>query len=230
MGAKGNQVVIYSMLLDANEDLAMILPVPISEDRDEDSVKFVDLSNYKSFFPQLDRAFPTADSFGAAPESIKPIAESALAVQSVGSFEASFVPAVDDFDRLDPRFRIDKEVWAKLPQFTDHGFVVFKLKAGRSLVHPMAFAFPARDRNRITFPTVHIHDGSVHQRAEFDHALYCQAHSSEVKMTWQESTAPLGRYINAPAAKGTVRGNEHVYKKSYVGEFENEDIVVSAIA
>ena len=58
MGAQGNQVVIYSMILETESDVAMVLPVPVTEARDEASVKFINLSAYEDFFPKLDRAFP----------------------------------------------------------------------------------------------------------------------------------------------------------------------------
>ncbi len=225
MGAKGNQVVIYSMTLESKNDVAMILPIPVSDERDDDSVQFVDLSNYKEFFPQLDRGFPGPLTFGTPRKSRS---TSSIRVQSVGNYAASFIPTVDDFDRVDEQFRIPRKIWAKLPQYENHGFVVFQLRAGKAEVHPMAFAYPAKDRQKIVFPTVHIHDGKVHAKAEFDHALYCQTDSSEVKMKWEESVGPLGRYINAPAAKGLVRGNEHVYKLQLTGEFENEDVIVGS--
>jgi hypothetical protein len=50
MGARGNQVVIYSMVLEAEQDLAMVLPVPVAEQRDEDSVSFIDLSLSPDFW------------------------------------------------------------------------------------------------------------------------------------------------------------------------------------
>ncbi len=231
MGARGNQVVIYSMVLEAEQDLAMVLPVPVAEQRDEDSVSFIDLSLSPDFFPKLDRAFPrpklrTSSSapFASALDPGKP-----LEVQAVGSFEASFVPRVTDFERLDERFRLPDGVWEKLPQFADHGFVVFKLKAGRTRVHPMAFAYPARDRTKIVFPTVHIHDGTVHPRADFDHSLYCQSESSEVRMGWQESVALAAGYVNATRLRGSVLGDRHVYKRQIVGEFENADVSVAAV-
>ncbi len=231
VGPAGNQVVIYSMVLEAEQDLAMVLPVPVAEERDEASVRFLDLSGYADFFPKLDRAFPAprsrfpeSDPFGAAPAG-----GATLRVESVGSFEASFVPRVADFLRLDERFRIPPETWADLPQFADHGFVVFKLKAGRARVHPMGFAFPTRDRAKLTFPTVHIHDGAVHPRARFDHALYCQSDSTEVKMGWQESVALAAGYVSPARLHGAVLGDRHVYKRSLVGEFENADVVAGAV-
>jgi hypothetical protein len=231
MGARGNQVVIYSLYLEAEEDLAMVLPVPVTADRNENSVSFINLSLYPDFFPKLDRAFPVprpkpasrSDPFGAVPGAAAP-----LTVQSVGSFEASFVPRMEDFLRLDERFRIAPEIWRDLPEFADHGFVVFKLKAGAAKVHPMAFAYPARDRTKITFPTVHIHDGTVHHLADFDHALYCQSESPEVRMEWQESVALAGGYVNATILHGSVLTDRHVYKRTMKGRLKNADVVVAA--
>ena len=231
MGAKGNQVVIYSMVLDADSDLAMILPIPVKAGSPEKSVKFIDLSLDKNFFPMLDRAFPQLDTFGGRSSS-GPFGggggRGRLEVQQVGSFDASFVPTVSDFDRVDPEFRIEQGIWASLPEFKDHGFVVFKLRKGRARVHPMAFAYPARDTGRIVFPTVHIHDGEVHGEAKFDHSLYCQTSSPEVKMQWQESVALAAGYLKILRLKGTVRGDEHVYKKQFVGAFENQDMSVAS--
>ena len=231
MGAQGNQVVIYSMILETENDVAMVLPVPVTEARDEASVKFINLSAYEDFFPKLDRAFPAPRMFGGGADPFGGSVKSApaLEVKSVGNFAASFVPRIGDFSRLDEQFRIPDGVWKKLPQYADYGFVVFKLKAGHTRVHPMAFSFPARDRSRITFPTVHIHDGTVHPVAAFDHSLYCQSSSSEVKISWQESVALAGGYVNLLKLQGTVTGNAHVYKRQMVGDFENVDVMVPSV-
>lgn len=92
----------------------------------------------------------------------------------------------------------------------------------------MAFAYPARDRTKITFPTVHIHDGTVHAAADFDHALYCQSDSPEVRMGWQESIALAGGYVNGTLLHGTVLTDRHVYKQTMKGLLENEDVVIAA--
>lgn len=88
-----------------------------------------------------------------------------LRVHEVGSFEASFVPSLADFSRLDARFRLPDGLWEGLPIYADYGFAVFKLKAGERKVHPMAFEFASRDRRQLFFPTVHIHDGQIAERA-----------------------------------------------------------------
>lgn len=102
MGERGTQVVIYSMVLETDNDVAMVLPVPVAGARDEEGVKFIGLSASGDFFPELERAFPVprsfvkgGDPFGGAP------AGRTLEVKSVGNFDASFVPRVGDFNRLD---------------------------------------------------------------------------------------------------------------------------------
>ena len=48
-GAGGRQFVVYSMLLAAKQELAMILPLPTPKAPDEDAVRFVSLKDYADF-------------------------------------------------------------------------------------------------------------------------------------------------------------------------------------
>ena len=153
-----------------------------------------------------------------------PLAKSdPLPVVEVGSFEASFVPAIKDFDRLDARFRLPGGVWEKLPQYKEFGFAVFKLKKGEKKVHPMAFEFPRADKDVLFFPTVHIHDGTVPTKATFDHTLYCQV-ASEPPVTWDESPALAGEFMKASEAKGMIDADAHVYRKIMRGMHANKDV------
>ncbi len=54
-------------------------------------------------------------------------APATILVHDVSSFEASFVPTLEDFDRLDERFRIPPDAIGKIPRYRDYGFAVFKL-------------------------------------------------------------------------------------------------------
>lgn len=218
------------MRLDADQDLAMILPVPVIAGSLENSVKFLDFSAYPSFFEDLEKNFPVLRD-GNANDPFGDVASySRLKVQKVGSFDASFVPSAADFSRLDERFRLSGDVWEKLPQYADYGFVVFKLRKGVAQVHPMGFAFPSRERSQITFPTVHIHDGKVHKKAKFDHTLYCQSPSSEVAMKWEESLYIAQYAVKCSKASGTVRPKQHIYKRSLLGNFKNDDLVIATAA
>ena len=160
--------------------------------------------------------------------SMPPPAPKKLAVQQIGSYEASFVPSEADFRRLDERFRLPASTWASLPIYHDYGFAVFKLKAGAHVVHPMAFEFPRRYPNRLFFPTVHIHDGKVHQTADFDHTLYCQKRlTDKANLTaWAESPQTAGQFMQMDHTAGIVLAPDHCYKMPVYGRRKNADIYV----
>src|SRR5215467_6262836 len=171
----GRQLLVYSMTINARNDLAMILPLPVKTPAGEKDVKFIDLKEYSEFFADMERGFynlppPAAGGFVA----LSAARSQKLEVIQVGNFEASFVPTQKDFSRLDERFRLPPDAWKQLPQYESYGFAVFKLKSGEMKVHPMAFSFPREKARALFFPTVHIHDGKVHSKAHFDHALFCQ--------------------------------------------------------
>jgi hypothetical protein len=219
------------MSFEAGEDLAMILPIPVKKGTGDGGIQFVNLEKYPKIFDDMEKGFPVPPSIGISrdTDSKFPTQSLQLKVEEVGSFEASFVPTMDDFDRLDPRFRIEKNVWAKIPGYESFGFAVFQLKAGkRQHVHPMAFTFPTADTGQIFFPTVHIHDGEVHPKEHFDHSLYCQTDSNEVKMIWEESTGHARQFLKERLTKETIRPDEHVYKLSVRGKRKNEDILAAS--
>jgi hypothetical protein len=240
----GRQLLVYGMTFDANEDLAMILPIPVPARSPDDTVRFVDLSGCPTFFDDLNALFPpqeVPEEQGITRQAPMP---HALVVHEVGDFEASFVPTPGDFARLDERFRLPADVFDALPRYADWGFAVFKLKkpgarGGRSglfglfkssapksssprKVHPMAFEFPRRDASALFFPTVHVHDGRVHPTAEFDHELYCQTDAEwEPLMEWARSESTADRL--APAAREWASPSSWIYKQSLTGELPNRD-------
>lgn len=112
-----NQCFVDEMKLDAREELAMILPIPVVQPAKEDAVKFADLSGYPGFFKDLEKAFPAPQPFAAANGSLSLRSAPVLKVQRVGSFNASFVPTIADFSRLDAQFRLDNSVWKSLPRY-----------------------------------------------------------------------------------------------------------------
>src|SRR5262245_60267255 len=55
---EGRQYLVYSMRIDAAEDLAMILPIPVPSGSAENAVKFINLEKYPEFFVHMRRGFP----------------------------------------------------------------------------------------------------------------------------------------------------------------------------
>jgi len=223
----GRQYLVYSMTLSAKDDLAMILPIPVPKHSKEDAVRFINLEKYADFFKDLVAGFPSR-SRGRASLGLGEAAGAKLEVKKVGSFDASFVPAIKDFKRLDERFRLPAGVWDKLPMYTDYGFAVFKLRKGAAQVHPMAFEFPRADPKQLFFPTVHIHDGKVHPKAHFDHALYCQQAEDENLpiLKWQESVQPAGLFMKVDKAQGVLAKDGHCYLLRLRGNLKNEDTMI----
>jgi hypothetical protein len=240
------QALVYQMTLAATEALAMVLPLPVPAGTGDDAVKFVDLEGYDAFFDDVARCFPPPQSFGpGGPPLTRGMMQSkTLKVHQVGKFEASFVPTVKDFDRLDERFRMPDGVFDKLPMYKDWGFAVFQLKDfGGGIVdkvkrvfssgplktekiHPMAFTFPRRDRDALFFPTLHVHDGVVHDTAQFDHVLYLQHDEDGVTLPGFGSGLPAKGIVDSVKAKGLVAESLRLRSRTLKGALKNEDIFV----
>jgi hypothetical protein len=240
----GQQFLVYSMSYAAASDLAMVLPLPVPPSPSEDAVRFISLQRYPTFFDDMRRGFPRMETTGAL--GAKPVSLDApkLRVHDVGDFEASFVPRIADFNRLEDRFRIPPDVWERLPAYHDYGFAVFKLKASGSQwltgalgqlfgggnrkprrVHPMAFTFPRRNPELLYFPTVHIHDREVHPDAMFDHMLYCQpdAGMDNYLQGWEPSDRPASAFMAIARTEGIVNPDQHCWRHSLKGRLQNHD-------
>jgi hypothetical protein len=227
---EGRQFLVYSMRFKAGEELAMILPIPVPKESKEDAVKFLNLEKYDNFFTDMRAGFPVPATLGppSRGDVKKDLPNKKLEVVEVGSFVASFVPSIKDFARLDERFRLPTDVWNKLPQYKNWGFAVFQLKKGEMKVHPMAFEFPRANPRQLFFPTVHIHDGQVHDKADFHHALYLQPANSEVLLPdgWEESTQPAGMFMNMKKSAGLFNPELHCYRMGIHGMQKNQDTLV----
>ena len=226
-----DQFLVYSMRFSAKEDLSMVLPLPVPQGTQEDAVRFINLEKYPSFFKDMESGFPAPPVPRGAPLIAMGALESVrLKVVEVGGFEASFVPTLADFDRLDERFRLPAGTWERIPAYRDFGFAVFKLRKEAHSVHPMAFRFPRREPKRLFFPTVHIHDGEVHREANFDHSLYCQPGLNAQDRfdkarpgSWQETMREASTFMKTQLAQGIVNPAERCYRLKLNGVRKNAD-------
>jgi hypothetical protein len=228
------QFLVYGMDLTVGQELAMVLPLPVPPSSGEDAVRFIDLAAYPDFFLDLRKGFPYQE-LTLAP-NVAPAAAGGprlLKVHHVGHFEASFVPTIADFARLEARFRLPWPVWEELPHYRDYGFAVFKLRDGarglaRRTIHPMAFEFPRREPRRLFFPTVHVHDGRVHPDARFDHTLYCQVdpHQHDALGAWQPSPRPARQFMDMARAGELIDGDAPCHRVTLRGTQKNVDTFI----
>lgn len=221
------QSLVYEMHLASPSDVAMILPLPVNKAA-SDPVQFVDLSKYPRFFDDMDNMFPPRPRSRSSNGPVSASLSMPLPVQQVGNFDASLVPSLADFPRLDPSFRLPDEVWNHLPAYADYAFAVFQLQAGDAQIHPMALTFHASDPKSLYFPTTHVHDGSVPDFAAFDHTLYTQVPTDSSQ--WIQgtklptNTMIVNHNLLGDRTKGLVASQLPAFRCRLSGLLNNQDI------
>ena len=244
----GWQYLVYQMKFKSNEKNAMVLPLPVQLPAGEKgSIEFISLQEHQRFFHDLNDGFPLQAYPSAQVDSrAMPSNKAILQVHQVGDFIASFVPTVDDFDRLDPQFRIPRESWDQIPHYSDYGFAVFQLQTLEGKPHPMAFKFRSRlnqpEGRSLFFPTIHIHDGEVHAREQFDHTLFLQDPAfdnvcgnykqrgylvTDPATGYVRSKWPARQFCDVEACQGIVAPDGLVHRLEMRGRLENADVLAS---
>ncbi len=237
----GRQVLAYAMHYRAAEPLALVLPVPVPDGTAESAVEWIDLQGCPRLFEQLGRAF--GDKPSAISRSPKNTSAN-LKVARVGSFEASFAPTSEDLVRLDPHFTLPPEVIAALPEMKDRGFVIARLHPEATTIHPIGLIFPRRHPDHVFFPTLHVHDGTVHTLAHFDHAVYVQQTKAPANQPaarralrrlgqttlpggiWDSIGSPLKEILDPATTNGLVIPDVPILRLRLVGQFANADLLV----
>ncbi len=219
LDGEGEEVLAYQMRLSVGSEVAMVLPLPVAPTHRQKAVRFIDVSGHTDFFDRLDAVWNQYPSRQAGPQSKS---SRWLEVERVGSYEASYVPDVASFERIDPRFRLPDGFFSALPGYHDYGFAVFRLAPGEQTVHPMALRFRTRDSGRLFFPTVHVHDGRVHRKAHFDHSLYFQSATSGTHAEAPQVPELEARF-RASAPRELVAETGPLFRRRLVGRLENRD-------
>ena len=232
----GTQFLAYQMNYESSDQNAMILPLPVKRPSNEKSLNFIDLKDYDAFFDELADGFPfhSPPSIGCS-APFHPASRHDLEVFKVGNYIASFVPTIPDFDRLDSKFKLPNEIWQTIPRYHEFGFAVFQLAAGALKPHPMAFEFHSANDD-LFFPTIHIHDGEIHESEEFDHILYMQhagldstvygyenSHVADKSTGLIRSKYVASQFCDLDKSAGLVDGNLLLHRKIVRGNLPNSD-------
>jgi hypothetical protein len=238
--SRNTQFLAYQMSYESADTNAMILPLPVRRPKQKGSLRFIDLSHYEDFFDDLADGFPyIAPSFQIGCSLPMNHTGFDLEVFEVGNYIASFVPTLSEFSRLDQRFNLPDATWSKIPQYTDFGFAVFQLAKGSLKPHPMAFEFEI-EIAPIYFPTLHIHDGKIHETEEFDHVLYLQHAGFDSRVYGYQNSNVVDKSTNlvrskyvanqfcdVDASSGIVDGDLLVHRRIIRGNHDNRDTEIS---
>jgi hypothetical protein len=225
--ATGRQILVYSMTINADADLTMILPLPRRSGVDEFDVNFIEMSSYQDFFDDIAKAVTIGHSTCRSPRSSQDaLPKPTLVVRNVGSFEASFAPTRADLNRLDSRFKLKPNFWRPLPAYKGFGFAVFKLRSGLKRIHPMAQEFPCREPDALFFPTVHVHDGgSVPAVPDFEDKLFFLSAKGPWLREWFASGAPAKNIMRVPSLPSNlVNLEQECYLVEVHGQRANRDV------
>ena len=77
----------------------------------------------------------------------------------------------------------------------------------------------------VIFACGEIHDGKIHEKAKFDHSLFCQV-TGDAPLKWEESPELADAFVKVKQTDGIVDPNAHVYRKLMKGSFDNKDVLV----
>ena len=228
---KKRQIVIYSNNVSTRTTTnMMILPVPTPR-----SVKFIDLSNYKDVFKDLEQDFTgyllsaNSRSFGQS---------KSLEVFHVGSYDCSILQTMTDFDNLDPNYfkKPDQTLLNILKEhYKSFGFIICKLKSGDHNYHPIAYTHDIVG-GKVLVPTRHYHpNGSIFNSSMFgknpndeddwDHDIYvwnCKKFSEAtecIKYALKENS-------KIPFETGPITNK---CKYTIKGTFTNSDLMIPVI-
>ncbi|HUS36026.1 MAG TPA: hypothetical protein VM680_11810 [Verrucomicrobiae bacterium] len=219
------QFLVYEMRVAATEPVAMVLPLPVDQSKGENGVRFIDLQGYPNLFESLYFTFSpppkNAEYFmgmGGGGRS--------LAVQKVGAYDASFVPTIADFLRLDERFRLPDETWKKLPAYKEWGLRC--LSCGRPSSGTIRWRFRLIGRVMRRF----FSDGSYSRREGarergLRSRFVLPAGGERAGVERLDGIArAAAQFVDVQKAKGIVDGERHCYKYSIKGRRSNRDIYV----
>lgn len=152
------QITVYSnQVNNVSESNAMILPVPHPS-----TVQFIDLSNYKHLFTDLDEVFYKTESTLRSTNSLYFSTDSdKLQVFNVGSYKVSLALGLNDLTRVDKSvFSLSSGCYDLLKSSYDStfGFIICKLAKGLENYHPFAYSHQMIKPGQLFIPTKHYHD------------------------------------------------------------------------
>lgn len=161
-----------------SKPLAMILPVPLYG-KGVDSIKMVDMTNYKGMFDELDKVFPDPrsldDSFGM---------RGSLKIHTCGPYKYSVVPDINSFDRL-KGYTIGDYIVPLLSSRYSKGYAFLVCTLDKSAEYaPIAYVHPCNGKT-LFVPTFHEHGNGKEEIStdDWDHKIYSISKDTNTSLT-----------------------------------------------
>jgi len=216
---QGNQLTVYQNNAESQTKNAMILPVPLIA-----GVELLNMEDFKNIFKELSNYFPKMMSYGLM-GGLMSNSRSAktLKIHYVGSYQASIVESLVDFERLDTSFRLNPTVKEILQEhYPQFGFIVCQLLEGKKDYEPFAYRHKTIG-GKVFVPTRHYHgEGPPETSSDWDHEIYsvgCLSPDSQHSARYSDEVAELCKYA------GVNINDTYLSKLEISGHHENYDVV-----
>ena len=211
------QLTVYSNQVSLKNEGFMVLPFPGK------FVKFVDLTERKELFKDLEEYFPKSRT-----KSLSYSYESKL--EQVGSYQAV---AMSDFKELSMTSKklnidLDSEVLSFLEKHysSGFGFVVFRLMKEMEY-HPFGYVHTT-DTGKMFVPTMHYHglNDSKEIKADWHHKIYLLNRELDIDMVKiQNFKVPVDEHIfDFRSLPGDLELPQYLTKYRIQGNFPNVDL------
>jgi len=229
------QLTIYSNQAHAantsDPNNAMILPIPSA--RRGDDVKLHDFSSLPGLFDTLESCFPIELSLSTNFSWDN----STLDVVSVGDYQCSVVPSVEEFDRLQSgTFNVTRQIRELLQHHyrQDYCFLVCRFREGGSF-HPIAYSHAMPTGGHVFIPTRHDHGDittMLPQLPHWDHDIYmCNVTTDEHSTINASATRTLDHFFSSwPVQVPRPKGRHMLQKMTIKGSYPNRDLAGQAHA
>jgi hypothetical protein len=221
----GRQFLAYNFRYEADDDFALILPLPTPPETLPTDVRFIDLSGYDAFFRDLRRGFPTPPGETEKMSLTDRIIEKVRDWLDIDTTQAAitFAPNHAALSHIQDQFQLTADVLRLLERFDKAGFVCLKLAAGTNRVPPMAFEFPRRRSTELFFPTALAIGADLDATAAFNYQLFCQA--GRLPPEWR-SVQPAPNVMKADKTRGLIDPDQPIGWRALVGPQANLDTFI----
>eukprot|EP01128_Nolandella_sp_AFSM9_P009118 TRINITY_DN5756_c0_g1_i1.p1 TRINITY_DN5756_c0_g1~~TRINITY_DN5756_c0_g1_i1.p1 ORF type:complete len:285 (-),score=44.64 TRINITY_DN5756_c0_g1_i1:87-941(-) len=174
-GQYGKKAALEEQVREERNNNAMILPCPLTEGSD---IIPLNLSRDSFSFANLDKGFPEKPQLRSnARGSTNSFSfEKKLEVVQIGAYSVSIAKSLVDLSRIDTGvFKVNESILPALRErySVRFGFVICAFNPANKIEpHPIGYVHDPPESKNLFVPTLHIHDGKVHQKENFDQNIY----------------------------------------------------------